>query len=134
LPPEEHEETTTPEQARAARVPSSGTVIAASAARPDRASPRRRRLDDPRERAAAENARFDAAFARIAADRVEAGELAQEPYAEARGSEREGDQLLRGRDYSGADAAFRRAAGLYRRAESLSFVERVRRVKLIAGK
>jgi hypothetical protein len=115
------------------RVPSTSRVLIASAAKPERASPRRR-LDDARQRAAAENARFDAAFARIAADRVEAGELAREPYAEARGNEREGDQLLRGRDYTGADAAFRRAAGLYRRAESLSFDERVRRVKLTAGK
>jgi hypothetical protein len=133
-PPEPRGETTEPERPRSVTVTSNSRTLAASVTKPERASPRRRRLDDARERAAAESARFDAAFARIAADRVEAGELARKPYVDARGSEREGDRLLQGRDYAGADAAFRRAAGLYRRAESLSFDERVRRVKLTAGK
>jgi hypothetical protein len=130
-PPERRAEMTAPPRPRGVL---RSEAVATSAPKLQQSARRPIRRDGTPGQAAAESARFDAAFARLAADRVEAKELADELYAEAWDSEREGDRLLRGRDYPGADTAFRRAADLYRRARSQSFDERVRRVKLTSGK
>ena len=102
------------------------TVPAASA----RASARSRRHEPDGARKGAEDLRFQAAMARIAAERQESPEIAREPFQEASSHEREGEDLYRQGQYEAARSAFQEAARLYHEAETVSHEERVRRVKL----
>ncbi len=87
----------------------------------------------PSARTSAEDLRFRAALARISAEWLEANELAGDVLNEGRRTEKEGERLLRGRDYDAAQLAYSRAVFLYHQAEKLSREERVRRVKLVAA-
>lgn len=85
----------------------------------------------PETRSAAETARLGAGLARIAAERLDASELAMDAFSAARERERAGEADLRGGDTAAAQAEFGRAAGLFREAEELARQERVKRVRLI---
>lgn len=89
-----------------------------------------RALDSAAARSGAEDSRFRAAWARIEAERREAGQLAAEPFSAGREAEAEGQRLLRTRDYSGALRAFERATSLYRDAENTSRQARLERLRL----
>jgi serine/threonine protein kinase len=81
-------------------------------------------------RRSAESLRLRAALARIEAERLDAGVIARDLYAEAQGNENEGNRLLRQGAYEPAQPALMRATQLYRMAEDLSREERVRLVRL----
>ena len=86
----------------------------------------------PEIRSAAETARLGAGLARIAAERLDASELAIDAFSAARERERAGEASLRGGDAVNAQAEFGQAAGLFREAEELARQERVKRVRLSA--
>jgi hypothetical protein len=107
-----------------------------AARRPDRRRPAEKlaAVSAPTEDAArkpAEGFRLIAALARIEAERLDADQLAGQLLSEGKSREREGERLLTERDWAGARAAFERAAGLFREAESAAREERVRRVQLL---
>ena len=77
-----------------------------------------------------EEMRLRAALARIDADRVNAREAAGDIFGEGRHNEEEGLRLLRAQDYESAQLAFSRATNLFRKAQELSWEERVRRASL----
>ncbi len=104
-----------------------GTRLAAKSAI---AMPAARPLDSATARTGAEDSRFHAAWARIEAERREAGQLAAEPFAAGREAEAEGQRLLRARNYSGALQAFDRATSHYRDAENTSRQARLERIRL----
>lgn len=83
--------------------------------------------------ATAETLRLHAALLRIAAERLDAVNIASEAFREGGINEKQGERLLRGRKYAASQEAFRRAAQLFLQAESLSREERVRQVKLSGG-
>lgn len=80
--------------------------------------------------ASARSSRFQAGLARVAAERLDARDLAAEIFGQAMETEKEGDQFLREREYDAAQIAFRRAAESFQMAEVASREERVRRVRL----
>ncbi len=82
----------------------------------------------------AEDLRLRAALARIEADRVNASETASAIFGEGRSSEKEGERLLRERDYQAAQLAFSRAARLFQQARELTWEERVRQSELAPAK
>lgn len=74
--------------------------------------------------------RLRAALSRIAAERLDAADLASDPFREGRLSENEGERLLILRRPAAAREAFERAAGLYSQAEDLSHQERARVIRI----
>ncbi|MGH9367564.1 MAG: hypothetical protein ACRD3M_07810, partial [Thermoanaerobaculia bacterium] len=95
-----------------------------------RAAARAREREIQSARRVAEDLRFQAGLARIAAQRFDGAEIAAGTFQQANDQEREGEALYRRGQYDEARGAFQEAARLYREAESLSHEERVRRVKL----
>ncbi len=96
-------------------------------------APARRSARDPEAgaaRKAAEDARFQAAWARIEAERGEARELAPDAFDRGRGQETEGERLLRAGDLASAREAFERAAGAFREADDHSRQARLGRIRL----
>ncbi len=81
-------------------------------------------------RRSAENLRLRAALSRVEAERLDAGLIARDLYAEAQSTEKEGDRLLRKGAYGDAQPVLTRATLLYRMAEDVSRQERVRLVRL----
>ncbi|MGH9315690.1 MAG: protein kinase [Thermoanaerobaculia bacterium] len=81
----------------------------------------------------AEALRLHAALLRIAAERLDAVNIAGEAFREGRINEERGERLLRARKYAASQEAFRRAARLFLKAESLSHEERARQVQLSGG-
>lgn len=81
-------------------------------------------------RRSAESLRLRAALARVEAERLDAGVIARDLYAEAQENEKEGNRLLRQGAYEPAQPALMRATQLYRMAEEVSREERVRLVRL----
>ena len=81
-------------------------------------------------RRSAESLRLRAALARVEAERLDAGVIAHDLYAEAQGNEKEGNRLLRQGACEPAQPALMRATQLYRMAEDVSREERVRLVRL----
>ncbi|MGE5278407.1 MAG: protein kinase domain-containing protein [Acidobacteriota bacterium] len=136
LPPlsQEQEVPAPPSGIAPASAPSSAAPAAAApasvAAASARASSRSRRHEADGARKGAEDLRFQAAMARIAAQRIDSPVIAPEPFREASSREREGEDLYRQGQYDAARSAFREAARLYREAETVSHEERARRVKL----
>ena len=94
--------------------------------RPSRA----RRHESEGARRDAEDLRFQAAMARIAAERMEGPAIAPGSFQDANDHEHEGETLYRSGQFDAARSAFEEAARLYREAEAVSHEERVRRVKL----
>ena len=84
----------------------------------------------PERRSVAEAARLEAGLARVAAERLEAPELANGAFSAALEREQAGEARLRGGDTTAAKSEFGRATGLFREAEELARQERVRRVKV----
>ncbi len=78
----------------------------------------------------AEGLRLRAALARVEAERLDAGVIARDLYAEAQGNEKEGNRLLRQGAYELAQPILMRSTQLYRMAEDVSREERVRLVRL----
>lgn len=87
----------------------------------------------PSQRRSVESLRFEAGIARIEAERLEASQLAADQFIEARAREREGEELFHSQSYVEALAAFDRATGLYRQAESISRERRVERLKVASN-
>ncbi|HSS44366.1 MAG TPA: protein kinase [Thermoanaerobaculia bacterium] len=81
----------------------------------------------------AEALRLHAALLRIAAERLDAVNIAGEAFREGRINEERGERLLRARKYAACQEAFRRAAQLFLKAESLSHEERARQIQLLGG-
>ena len=81
-------------------------------------------------RRSAEGLRLRAALARVEAERLDAGVIARDLYAEAQASEKEGNRLLRQGAYELAQPVLMRSTQLYRMAEDVSREERVRLVHL----
>lgn len=113
--------------ASAAPAPAAPAAVQAAAAR---GSSRAQRRESDDARRGAEDLRFQAAMARIAAQRMESPEIAPKAFQEAGDHEQEGENLFRHGKYEAARGAFEEAARLYREAETASHEERVRRVKL----
>jgi hypothetical protein len=74
--------------------------------------------------------RLRAALSRVFAERMDAADLASEPFREGRLWENEGERLLILRRPASAGEAFERAAELYSRAEDLSHQERARVIRV----
>ena len=83
-------------------------------------------------RNAAEHARFRAGWARIEAERREAGELAGDKFGAGRAAEAEGQRHLDAGQFAQALSSFDVAAGLYREAENVSRETRLERLRLSA--
>ena len=83
-------------------------------------------------RNAAEHARFRAGWARIEAERREAGELAGDKFGAGRAAEAEGQRHLAAGQFAQALSSFDVAAGLYREAENVSRETRLERLRLSA--
>jgi hypothetical protein len=81
-------------------------------------------------RNAAEHARFRAGWARIEAERREAGELAGDKFGAGRAAEAEGQRHLAAGQFAQALSSFDVAAGLYREAENVSRETRLERLRL----
>ncbi|MEO8191990.1 MAG: hypothetical protein ABI682_16785 [Acidobacteriota bacterium] len=94
------------------------------------AARRLRAADAGTARKTAEDARFQAAWARIEAERGEARDLASEAFDRGRGEETEGERLLRAGDHAAARDAFDRAAGAFREANAHSRQARLERIRL----
>jgi hypothetical protein len=94
-----------------------------------RVAARARRLEQESSRRLAEDLRFQAGLARIAAQRLDGAEIAAGTFLEASDREHEGESLYRQGEFEAARGAFEDATRLYREAESISHEERVRRVK-----
>jgi Protein tyrosine and serine/threonine kinase len=107
----------------------SATAAPAGSGRMARPSPQAERREMESVRRSAEDVRFRAGMARIAAQRLEGPEIAPGRFQEANDREREGEALYRSGRYAAARGAFQEAARLYREAETLSHEERARRVK-----
>ena len=90
-------------------------------------------LTSPEQRRSVESLRLEAGIARIEAERLEASQLAADQFTEARTREREGEELFHSQSYVEALAAFDRATGLYRQAESISRERRVERLKVASN-
>ena len=118
--------------------PVAPAAAASAAAAPAHASPRKVDSRAGRDRIAAaalarrsaEGLRLRAALARVEAERLDAEVIARDLYAEAQGTEREGNRLLRKGSFEDAQPALMRATQLYRMAEDVSREERVRLVRL----
>jgi hypothetical protein len=82
------------------------------------------------ERRLAQVWRLRAALSRVFAERMDAADLASEPFREGRLWENEGERLLILRRPASAGEAFERAAELYSRAEDLSHQERARVIRV----
>jgi serine/threonine protein kinase len=95
-----------------------------------RASSRIERREAESARRRAEDVRFQAGLARIAAERFEGAKTAAGTFRQASDLEREAEALYQRGQYAAARSAFRDAVRLYREAEKISHEERVRRVKL----
>ncbi|HTO75411.1 MAG TPA: protein kinase [Thermoanaerobaculia bacterium] len=91
---------------------------------------RERRQEQEGARRGAEDVRFQAGLARIAAERLEGREIAPARYQEASDREREAESLYRRGQFDAARDAFEDAARIYREVESTSHEERVKRVRL----
>jgi hypothetical protein len=78
----------------------------------------------------AEDGRFQAAWARIEAERGEAGHLAAEAFAKGRSAEVNGDRLLRRGAYARAREAFGTAAEYFHQAGNASRQARLDRIQL----
>ncbi len=91
---------------------------------------RERRQEQDDARRGAEDVRFQAGLARIAAERLEGREIAPARYQEASDREREAESLYRRGQFEAARGAFEDAARIYREVESTSHDERVKRVRL----
>jgi serine/threonine protein kinase len=111
-------------------VPAAAAASPATPGTTARASRRAPRREPEGARRGAEDLRFQAAMARIAAQRIESPDIAPETFQEANAHEREGETLYRDGRYDAARGAFVEAARLYHEAESVSRDERIRRVKL----
>jgi Protein kinase domain len=108
---------------------------ASTVAAPGRGKPREPRVsaaDVAALRYAAEHARFRAGWARIEAERREAGELAGEKFGAGRAAEAEGQRLLTAGQFAQALSSFEVAANLYREAENTSRETRLERLRLSA--
>jgi len=81
----------------------------------------------------AEALRLHAALLRIAAERLDAASMAADAFRDGEASEAQGVRLLEARKYTASQEAFRRAAQLFARAESLSHEERARQLQLSDG-
>ncbi|MEP6801798.1 MAG: protein kinase [Acidobacteriota bacterium] len=101
-----------------------GAAVAPPARRPARPA------ETAAARKAAEDARFQAAWARIQAERGEARDLAPDAFDRGRGQESEGERLLRAGDHASAREAFERAAGAFREADDRSRQARLGRIRL----
>jgi hypothetical protein len=71
-----------------------------------------------------------AALSRVSAQRVDAWNLASEPFRAGRVYENDGERLLRSHRFSAAHEAFERAADLYVEAETLAHQERARVIRV----
>ena len=91
---------------------------------------RERRQEQDDARRGAEDVRFQAGLARIAAERIEGREIAPERYQEASDREREAESFYRRGQFEAARGAFEDAARIYREVETTSHEERVKRVRL----
>jgi hypothetical protein len=91
---------------------------------------RERRQEQDGSRRGADDVRFQAGLARIAAERLEGREIAPARYQEASDREREAESLYRRGQFEAARGAFEDAARIYREVESTSHEERVKRVRL----
>jgi hypothetical protein len=116
---------------RTDRAPATGPAAppadrTAQARRPRDAS---RAADAAATRKAAEDSRFQAAWARIEAERGEAQDLASDAFGAGRGQESEGERLLRSGDHAGAREAFERAAASFRQASDHSRQARLERIR-----
>ncbi|MDQ6892970.1 MAG: protein kinase [Acidobacteriota bacterium] len=112
-----------------------GRTAASTVAAPGRGKPREPRVsaaDVAALRYAAEHARFRAGWARIEAERREAGELAGEKFGAGRAAEAEGQRLLAAGQLAQALSSFEVAANLYREAENTSRETRLERLRLSA--
>ncbi|MFN2633296.1 MAG: protein kinase [Thermoanaerobaculia bacterium] len=89
-----------------------------------------RAADAAAARKAAEDSRFQAAWARIEAERGEAQNLASDAFRAGRGQESEGESLLRSGDHARAREAFERAAASFRQASDHSRQARLERIRL----
>ncbi|MEO8429997.1 MAG: protein kinase [Acidobacteriota bacterium] len=114
----------------AANAASAVRLAGGSAAATRASRPSVRPADAAAARSGAEDSRFRAAWARIEAERREAGQLAAEPFAAGREAEAEGQRLFRTRDFSAAAGAFDRATSLFRDAENTSRQARLDRIRL----
>jgi Protein tyrosine and serine/threonine kinase len=88
------------------------------------------RAESASARRTAEDWRFQAAFARVAAERNDGQTMASESFQEATSRQSEAESLYRQGRYEAAREAFEVAANLFREAETISHEERVRRVQL----
>jgi serine/threonine protein kinase len=110
-------------------------LAASTVAAPGRSKSREPRVsaaDVAALRYAAEHARFRAGWARIEAERREAGELAGEKFGAGRAAEAEGQRLLTAGEFAQALSSFEVAANLYREAENTSRETRLERLRLSA--
>lgn len=110
-------------------LPEKAAATAASRRAP---APRNASPDAATLRRAAEDARFQAAWARIEADRREASELAADAFAEGKSAETEADGQLRAGNFDAARDGFGRAAALFRDAEGSARAARLARIQLSA--
>ncbi|MEP6767800.1 MAG: protein kinase [Acidobacteriota bacterium] len=117
-------------QPRADGAPAVASADRAAEARHPPASPSSRAADAAAARREAEDSRFQAAWARIEAERGEARDLASDAFGAGRGQESEGERLLRTGDHAGARAAFERAAAAFRQASDHSRQARLERIRL----
>jgi hypothetical protein len=124
-----------PASSATSRGGTSATSAASAAASPRKSEARDRRSGERAAAAAlargsAESLRLRSALARIEAERLDAGLIARDLYAEAQSTEKEGNRLLRQGAYRDAQPALMRATQLYRMAEEVSREERVRLERL----
>ncbi|HEY7114801.1 MAG TPA: protein kinase [Thermoanaerobaculia bacterium] len=91
---------------------------------------RERRAEQDGARRGADDLRFQAGIARVAAERLEGREIAPGRYQEASDREREGESFYRRGQFGAAREAFGDAARIYREVETVSHEERVKRVRL----
>jgi hypothetical protein len=110
--------------------PGASTVAVSAHGKPR--EPRVSAADVAALRYAAEHARFRAGWARIEAERREAGELAGEKFGAGRAAEAEGQRLLTAGQFAQALSSFEVAANLYREAENTSRETRLERLRLSA--
>ncbi|HYK41297.1 MAG TPA: protein kinase [Thermoanaerobaculia bacterium] len=114
------------------RRPEKSSIATAAATRGKAREPRVSAADLAALRNAAERARFRAGWARIEAERREAGELAGEKFGAGRAAEAEGQRLLGAGQFAQALSSFEVAAALYREAENASRETRLERLRLSA--
>ncbi|MGH9317098.1 MAG: protein kinase [Thermoanaerobaculia bacterium] len=108
---------------------SGGATASPSTERAERTTAKRESPDLSAKKPA-EDSRFKAALARVAAERLDASEGGSELLARGKTAEQQGERLLRQQHYRAAEQAFQKAADLFHQAESASHEERVRKIEL----